>query len=146
MDGIGLKVESKSQINTLDNTILVIAATNRPDMIDDALMRPGRFDKLIYVPAPSESARFDILKSITTKMPLDENINFEKYAHSTNNFSGADLFNLCNEAALNALSSDLSTCKIFSHNFDEAFSSIKPSLTENQIDFYNNFAQKHTIM
>lgn len=146
MDGVGLKVESQSQINTIDNTILVIAATNRPDNIDDALMRPGRFDKLIYVSAPDELCREEILRSITKEMPIDNDIDFNKYAKSTINFSGADLFNLCNEAALIALSHDLNTCKITNNNFDQAFQVIKPSLTKNQIDFYNKFAKKNNIL
>ena len=76
--------------------VLVIGATNRPDLIDDALMRPGRFDKLIHVPAPDYSSRISILKYIETKMPFFE-VNLENIAVRTNNFSGADLVNLCNE-------------------------------------------------
>lgn len=102
MDGIGLKVDNASS-NSPSNTILVVAATNRPDMIDDALMRPGRFDKLIHVNAPDSQSRLDILQKITKNMPIANDVNFEDVARKTHNFSGADLFNLCNEVCFHLL-------------------------------------------
>lgn len=77
--------------------ILVIGATNRPDLIDDALMRPGRFDKLIHVPAPDYQSRICILKHIAERMPILDDVKLQDVAVKTNNFSGADLVNLCNE-------------------------------------------------
>lgn len=80
--------------------VIVIAATNRPDMIDSALLRPGRFDKLLYVPAPNEKERLEILKSVTSSMPLDSSVDLQDLAKRTHLFSGADLSNLSKEVSL----------------------------------------------
>ncbi|MDA8326532.1 MAG: ATP-dependent zinc metalloprotease FtsH [Nitrospiraceae bacterium] len=80
--------------------IIVIAATNRPDVLDPALLRPGRFDRQVVVPLPDVKGREEILKVHTKGIPLDENVRLEKLARGTPGFSGADLANLVNEAAL----------------------------------------------
>ncbi|HLE08288.1 MAG TPA: AAA family ATPase, partial [Thermodesulfobacteriota bacterium] len=80
-----------------------IAATNRPDVLDPALLRPGRFDRTVVVPKPDLKGRFEILKVHTTKTPLDEDVSLETIARGTPGFSGADLSNLVNEAALLAV-------------------------------------------
>ncbi len=80
--------------------IIMIAATNRPDVLDPALLRPGRFDRQIVVPTPDVKGRLEILKVHTKKIPLAENVELEKIARGTPGFSGADLANLVNEAAL----------------------------------------------
>lgn len=80
--------------------IIVLAATNRPDVLDPALLRPGRFDRQIVVPLPDVKGRLDILKVHTKKVPLAEDVDLEKIARGTPGFSGADLANLVNEAAL----------------------------------------------
>lgn len=80
--------------------IIMIAATNRPDVLDPALLRPGRFDRQIVVPTPDVKGRLEILKVHTKKTPLAENVELEKIARGTPGFSGADLANLVNEAAL----------------------------------------------
>ncbi|RLG46162.1 MAG: AAA family ATPase, partial [Thermoproteota archaeon] len=71
--------------------IVVVGATNMPDLLDPALLRPGRFDKLIYVPPPDFRARVEILKAKCTNLPLAEDVNFESLAKATERFSGADL-------------------------------------------------------
>lgn len=145
MDGIGIKVESSGGISS-DNSIIVIAATNRPDMIDEALMRPGRFDKLIHVPAPDEPSRLDILKIFTKNIPLEEDVDLNSVAEKTNNFSGADLFNVCNEAALNALTIDRETTLVKNSDFQTVLLNLKPSLTEKQIKWYKDFEMKHKLV
>ena len=80
--------------------IIIIAATNRPDVLDPALLRPGRFDRQVVVPHPDVKGRLEILKVHTRKIPLSENVNLERIARGTPGFSGADLANLVNEAAL----------------------------------------------
>jgi len=80
--------------------IIIIAATNRPDVLDPALLRPGRFDRQVVVPQPDVKGRLEILKVHTRNIPIDENVNLEKIARGTPGFSGADLANLVNEAAL----------------------------------------------
>ncbi len=83
--------------------VIIVAATNRPDILDPALLRPGRFDRRVVVDAPDVRGRFEILKVHTgTKIPLSKDVNLETIARGTPGFSGADLANLCNEAALAA--------------------------------------------
>lgn len=82
--------------------VILIAATNRPDVLDPALLRPGRFDRRVVVPLPDINGRLGILKVHTKKSPIDENVNLEVIARGTPGFSGADLEILVNEAALNA--------------------------------------------
>ncbi len=86
--------------------IIIIAATNRPDVLDPALLRPGRFDRRIIVPNPDVSGRTEILEIHTRRIPLDERVELRVIAKGTPGFSGADLENLCNEAALLAARRD----------------------------------------
>ena len=78
--------------------VLIVAATNRPDAIDEALLRPGRIDRIIYVPPPDVEAQLQILRVHTRASPLAEDVDLEEFALNTEFFSGADLENLCREA------------------------------------------------
>lgn len=98
--------------------IIVIAATNRPDILDPALLRPGRFDRQIHVPLPDVKGRFEILKIHTRNKPLAEDVDLEVIARSTPGFSGADLANIVNEAALIAARKNHG--KITMEDFEEA--------------------------
>jgi cell division protease FtsH len=82
--------------------VIVLAATNRPDVLDPALLRPGRFDRQVVVPHPDVKGRLEIIKVHIKKIPLDDNVDMEVLARGTPGFSGADLANLINEAALHA--------------------------------------------
>jgi cell division protease FtsH len=82
--------------------VIIVAATNRPDILDPALLRPGRFDRRVAVPQPDLKGRLGILQVHTRKVPLEKNVNLEYIARGTPGFSGADLENLVNEAALQA--------------------------------------------
>jgi cell division protease FtsH len=84
--------------------LILIAATNRPDVLDPALLRPGRFDRQVVVPKPDVKGREQILQVHTRKIPLSEDVKLEVLAKGTPGFTGADLANLCNEAALHAAS------------------------------------------
>ncbi|MEW6109845.1 MAG: ATP-dependent zinc metalloprotease FtsH [Nitrospirota bacterium] len=98
--------------------IIIIAATNRPDVLDPALLRPGRFDRQVVVPQPDVKGRLEILKVHTQKIPVDENVNLERIARGTPGFSGADLANLVNEAAL--LAARKSKTKVENSDFESA--------------------------
>jgi cell division protease FtsH len=98
--------------------IIVLAATNRPDVLDPALLRPGRFDRQIVVPLPDVKGRFEILKVHTKKIPLSEEVELEKIARGTPGFSGADLANLVNEAALIAARKNID--KVRMNDFEAA--------------------------
>jgi cell division protease FtsH len=98
--------------------VIIIAATNRPDVLDPALLRPGRFDRQVVVPQPDVKGRLDILKVHTRSIPVDENVNLERIARGTPGFSGADLANLVNEAAL--LAARKSKTKVDNSDFESA--------------------------
>lgn len=100
----------------------IIAATNRPDILDDALLRPGRFDRAIEVPNPSKSGRKHILEIHTKRMKIDENIDFDKISEVTEGFSGADLKAVCTEAGMFAIRS--ARKKVISKDFMDAIDKI----------------------
>lgn len=139
MDGVGLRVQSN---HNPENHILIIGATNRPDLIDEALMRPGRFDRLIYVPAPDQGERHDILKRITATMPLAADVNLGTIGAETRNYSGADLVNLCTETALAALSLDREAGQLTMCNFQATMGKLKPSLTSAQLLWYAEYSTR----
>lgn len=97
--------------------VVVIAATNRPDMIDPALLRPGRFDKIIRIGLPDEPARLEILKIHTKGVPLAADIDLDTFSKKTENFSGADLAALCHEAVLIAIEEHLPSLKEIEDDF-----------------------------
>ncbi|KAL6903636.1 hypothetical protein ACP4OV_004449 [Aristida adscensionis] len=120
--------------------IIVLAATNRPNAIDAALLRPGRFDKVLYVPPPDVEGRYEILRIHTRKMKLGEDVDLWKIAECTELFTGADLEGLCREAGMAALREDLSASLIHNTHFQAARSSLRPSLTKTVVDEYSNAA------
>ncbi|WP_457741529.1 AAA family ATPase, partial [Thermococcus sp.] len=137
--------------------VVVIAATNRPDILDPALLRPGRFDRLILVPAPDEKARFEILKVHTRRVPLAKDVKLEELAKKTEGYSGADLEALVREAALIAMrrvmkelpkslveeesEEFLERLKVSRRDFEEALKKVKPSITPYMIEYYKNFEE-----
>ncbi|XP_072258518.1 ATPase family gene 2 protein homolog B [Pyxicephalus adspersus] len=113
----------------INKSVMIVAATNRPDVLDDALLRPGRLDKLLYIPPPDEKARLCILKICTNNMPLHHDVCLESLAADTTFYSGADLHNLCKEAALVALQeSELQATCVKQEHFQKALASVPPSL------------------
>ncbi|AWP01380.1 putative spermatogenesis-associated protein 5-like protein 1 [Scophthalmus maximus] len=138
MDGVGLKTlerrgtekilqpegaeESHTQEQldcqeVCNKDVMVVAATNRPDCLDSALLRPGRLDHLIYVPPPDQQARLAILKVCTHSMPVDADVCLEDLATKTTLYSGADLENLCKEAALLALQEENMEASVIKHTY-----------------------------
>jgi transitional endoplasmic reticulum ATPase len=115
--------------------VSVIATTNRPDILDPALLRPGRFDRLIYVPAPDEKTRLEIFKVHTKNMPL-KNVDLKKLAKDTDGYSGADIEALCREAAMFALREDVKSKNVEARHFDKALKKVKPSITEDVFKRY----------
>ncbi len=106
--------------------VVVIAATNRPDIIDPALLRPGRFDKLIQIPQPDEAARRDILKVHSAKMPLDKDVDLFDLAKKTEGYSGADIEAFCREAGMEAMR-DKTVEKVSKRHFERALSMKRPT-------------------
>ncbi|KAL0083735.1 P-loop containing nucleoside triphosphate hydrolase protein [Phycomyces blakesleeanus] len=108
-------------------SVLVVGATNRPDMLDAALLRPGRFDRLVYVPPPDFKARWEILKIHTRRIPLSEDVNLEVVADCTDYYTGADLQNVCREAAMISLRENHSAAKVTMEHFLQALATIPAS-------------------
>ncbi|KKK40880.1 hypothetical protein LCGC14_0416400 [marine sediment metagenome] len=121
--------------------IVVIAATNRPDILDPALIRPGRIDRILLVPAPDEKARLEILKLFTKDMPLATNAKIEKIIELTEEFSGADIETLCREAAMIALRENIRARKITFEHFKEARDCTHPSISKEITDWYDKFGE-----
>ena len=119
--------------------VVVMAATNKPHLLDSALLRPGRFDYLVYVPKPDRKARLEILKVHTRSMPL-EDVSLEELSEKTEGFSGADLEALCREAGLNALRKDKEV--VTKEDFAEALQKIKPSITPQMEERYKAFQEE----
>jgi transitional endoplasmic reticulum ATPase len=128
-------------IITLED-VVIIAATNRPDIVDPAILRPGRFDRLIYVPEPDEKSRHEIFKIYTKDMPLTANADLAHLASLTRNYSGADIEALCREAAMDALRNDVNTNEVTLENFQEAMKRIGPSISPNMEKWYKEFAKQ----
>ncbi len=128
-------------IVTLED-VVVIAATNRPDIVDPAILRPGRFDRLIYVPDPDEKARLEILQIYTKEMPLTKDVDLAQLTSMTKNYSGADIDAVCREAGLNALRTDINAKEVSFADFKEALGKIGPTITSNMEAWYKSFIKK----
>ncbi|MEM0362885.1 MAG: CDC48 family AAA ATPase [Sulfolobaceae archaeon] len=157
-------------IENLEN-VAVIAATNRPDILDPALLRPGRFEKLIYVPPPDKKARIEILKVHTKNIVIAEDVSLEDIAERTEGYTGADLAALVREATMRAIRESMRTCinkvdeickpndleckdkvmkecikttgvKVSLRHFEESMKKIKPSVTQDMLQFYQNWIEK----
>jgi transitional endoplasmic reticulum ATPase len=122
--------------------ILVIAATNRPDMLDPAVLRPGRFDRILLVSAPSEEGRLAILKVHTKKMPLAKNIDLALFAKKTEGYTGADMEAVVREAGLLSLREDIDSKEVKKKHFDKAVEKISPSVTKSSIDIYKKVEEQ----
>jgi transitional endoplasmic reticulum ATPase len=130
------------------HNVMIIAATNRPDLIDTALLRPGRFDKVLLVPAPDEDARLEIFKVHTREMPLDKDVALKKLVGRTAGYAGADIEGLCREAAMLAIrealkeGADLENKKVSSKHFRQAMKKIRPSLSKEVMNSYEGFLKR----
>jgi transitional endoplasmic reticulum ATPase len=109
--------------------VVVIGATNRPDIVDPALLRPGRFDRVVLVPQPDKKSRKNIFMIHTKDMPL-KNVNLDKLAEMTEGYTGADIEALCREAAMDALKEDIEAKIVAMKNFEKAFEKVRPSVTQ----------------
>jgi transitional endoplasmic reticulum ATPase len=115
--------------------VVVIGITNRPDIIDNSLLRTGRLDLVLYVSPPDEKGRLEIIKILTKKMPLSNDIKLQEIAIATHSYTGADLAALCREAAVHAMRNNSS--KISSHDFVMGLKQVKPSISKEVDQWYN---------
>jgi len=122
--------------------IVVIAATNRPDMVDQAVLRPGRFDRLIYVSEPDEKSRLQIFHIYTKDMPLTKDVDLNQLASVTKYFSGADIESLCREAAMHTLRRDAAAGEVTMKDFQDALKEVGPSVSPDMEKWYKGFLQQ----
>lgn len=121
--------------------VFVLGATNRPDMIEPALLRPGRFDQIVYVPVPDQEARLEIFRAHTKGMALDPSVSIERLTELTVRFTGADIAGVCLKAGLYALRENLSTQMVTMEHFLRAVKDAIPSVTEEAEREYQKLAQ-----
>jgi len=116
--------------------VIVLAATNRPDILDPALLRTGRFDRMLFIGPPSIEGRITILGIHARDMPLSPSVDLASIAARTEGYTGADLEGLCREAALIALRHDISSNKVTEEHFEKALSEVRPSVDQATVDAY----------
>jgi transitional endoplasmic reticulum ATPase len=134
--------------------VVVIAATNRPDIIDPALLRPGRFDRILYVPPPDRESRLQIIKIHTKRKPLADDVNLEELADKTEGYTGADIASLSSAAVMLSLREHITKypdskeaekntpdLKITMKNFEDAMKKIRP-LSSQELEMYKNVANQ----
>ncbi len=148
---IGTKVTERivntllSEIDGLEELteVIVIGATNRPDILDPALLRPGRFDRIILTPPPSEKGREMIFKIHTKKMPLTKNVDIKKMAKETEGYTGADIESVCREAGLLALREDIKATQVTKKHFEKALKKVKSSVSKEMMELYKNIEENY---
>ncbi|KAF0436992.1 AAA-domain-containing protein [Gigaspora margarita] len=146
--GISVADRVLSQLlNELDGieplvNVTVVAATNRPDIIDNALLRPGRIDHILYVSPPDLSSRREIFRIQLKKMSCTMDVDIEELAIETDGCSGAEIISICQDAALCAMDEDLEAKEVRREHFMKALSSFTRRITPEMIQFYDKFRQK----
>ena len=114
----------------------IVGITSRPDLVDNSMLRPGRLDIVLYIEAPDEKSRLEIIRILTKQMPLASDIDLNEIAVATQNYTGADIESLCREAAVNAMQNN--HAKISSNDFAEGLKRVKPSITKDVEQWYSS--------
>jgi len=123
--------------------VIVIAASNRPDILDPALMRAGRFDRIIEIPPPDDEGRYEIFKIHTAKMPLDKKVNLKELARITEGYTGADIENLVREAGMTAIRD--AAKKVTVKHFEASFKAVMPSIKKDDVESLKKFKTSSAI-
>jgi transitional endoplasmic reticulum ATPase len=137
--GIGERLLSQLLTEMEDggaSRVVVVGISNRPDLIDPSLLRPGRLDLILFIPPPDDKGRFEIIKLLSRQMPLAGDIDLKEIALATKGYTGADLVAVCRESAVRAMKND--ALKINSVDFAAALKIIKPSITKGVEDWYSS--------
>jgi transitional endoplasmic reticulum ATPase len=121
--------------------IVIIGATNRPDMLDTAVLRPGRFDRIILTPVPDFKTRLEILKVHTKDMPLKD-VDVDELAEKTEGYVGADVEAICREAAILALRENISAKEVLMSHFEDALKKVHPSVTKDVEKMYEDLQER----
>jgi transitional endoplasmic reticulum ATPase len=142
MSGVGETILSQLLTEMEEGTssrVVVVGITNRPDLLDNSMLRTGRLDLILFVQPPDEKGRLEIIKILTDKMPLANDIKLQEIAVATQNYSGADLAALCREAAVHAMQN--SSTKIGSNDFSAGLKKVKPSISKEVEQWYGNMKE-----
>ena len=123
--------------------VIVVAATNRPDIVDPALLRPGRFDRMIQINAPDQETRLQILKVHTVGVPLEKSVDLKQLAEQTKGYSGADLQAVVREAVMSALRENKQAKIVAQKYVDAALDLVKPSIEEKVVEHYQKFKEEY---
>ncbi|MFB6180732.1 MAG: CDC48 family AAA ATPase [Candidatus Nanohalobium sp.] len=126
--------------------VTAIAATNRPDMIDPAIMRPGRIDRNVEVEVPDEEARKKIFEVHTEDMPLSSDVDLDKLASMTEGYVGSDIESVCREAGMNSLREDVENGEASMKDFEDAVEDVRPSATDENLEQYRAMTQRMNDM
>lgn len=121
--------------------IIVVGATNRPELMDPAILRPGRFDRLIYVPTPDFEARREIFNVHTKNMALSQDVNLDELVAKTEYYVGADIENICREAAILSLREDLTNKEIRQEHFLLALQEGQPTMSKQTVEYFDNLSR-----
>ena len=113
--------------------VIVVAATNRPEMIDPALLRSGRFERVLHIPPPDKDSRSAILNIHSKKMPLGK-FDIEEFASRLENYTGADIEAVCREAALISMRDGKKT--VSKKHFEQAVERVRPTVNEDMMQYY----------
>jgi transitional endoplasmic reticulum ATPase len=127
------------------NDVLVLGATNRPDIIDPALLRQGRFDRIIFTPVSGEKGRKKIFEIYLNKMPIAKDVDVSKLATKTEGYVGADIEGVCREAAMIALREDLKSKEVYMKHFEEALKVVKPSVDKEIEEAYKQLEDYFSV-
>ena len=125
------------------NDVIIIGATNRPDMMDPALLRPGRFDRVLLVPVPEQKSRLNIFKIHTNEMPLTGDVDLEILAEKTPNYVGADIQAVCREAAVLALRKNIEANQVSMEHFNDSLKKVKASISLDDIKKYEEIEAEY---
>jgi len=142
MSGVGETILSQlltEMEEGVSSRVVVVGITNRPDLLDNSMLRTGRLDLMLFVHHPDEKGRLEIIKILTEKMPLASDIKLQEIAVATQNYSGADLEALCREAAVHAMQNN--SAKISSANFAAGLKNVKPSITKEVEQWYSTITE-----
>jgi transitional endoplasmic reticulum ATPase len=125
------------------NDVVVVGATNRPDIIDPALLRPGRFDRLLLIPPPNKQGRLEILKIHTKDMPLAKDVNLDELAKLTEGYVGSDIGSVCREAGISALRENINAKEVSKKHFEMALNKVNPSVSPDLMEKYKEIEETY---
>ena len=128
-------------VNVLKN-VIIIAATNRPDLIDKALMRPGRLDRIVYVKLPDDETRTEIFKIKLAKIPIGDDVHIKTLVSKTAGYSGAEIEAICKEAALKALEDSFEIEQISMKYFEKALEILTPRTSPELLELYSDYENR----